>query len=258
MRHAAACVQPIEGLELERADAVRLLEIIQECAACRSQPAFSGLVRGMQALFPFDHALALTGRLNRGVALAEGSVNAGFPEGWLRAYADSGRLGRDALVRCGFEGRAIRHWSDAAAFLDEPNALQLCRDFGMGHGYVAGHGPFLGSASSLFCFAGTGGKQDARACALLRLLVPHLHLALQLAQAETLSRRLPDATLSDREKEVLGWFKEGKSSWDVGMILGISERTVNFHAANVMRKLGATNRAQAVAVALGCGLIAVD
>ena len=57
----------------------------------------------------------------------------------------------------------------------------------------------------------------------------------------------PNVGLTRREREVLGWLKEGKSSWDISMLLGISERTANFHAANIMRKLGTYNRAQAVA-----------
>ena len=60
--------------------------------------------------------------------------------------------------------------------------------------------------------------------------------------------------LSKREKEVLSWLKEGKSSWDIAAILNISERTVNFHVSNIMQKLNAVSRTQAVAVAIEKGL----
>ena len=56
--------------------------------------------------------------------------------------------------------------------------------------------------------------------------------------------------LTIREVEVLKWLKEGKSSFEVSMILNISEKTVNFHCNNIMRKLDAVNRVQAVAIAL--------
>lgn len=39
------------------------------------------------------------------------------------------------------------------------------------------------------------------------------------------------------------------------MILGVSENTVNFHLKSGMRKLGTTNRVQAVAIAVRAGLI---
>src|SRR5262245_54643419 len=42
--------------------------------------------------------------------------------------------------------------------------------------------------------------------------------------------------LSDREKTCLGWTALGKSSWETGQILLISENTVIFHIKNAMRK----------------------
>ncbi len=64
--------------------------------------------------------------------------------------------------------------------------------------------------------------------------------------------------LSEREKEVLTWSKRGKSSWEISAILNISERTVNFHVNNIMQKLNAVSRTQAVAVAIERGLINTD
>jgi LuxR family quorum-sensing system transcriptional regulator CciR len=61
--------------------------------------------------------------------------------------------------------------------------------------------------------------------------------------------------LSDREKECLGWAAAGKSSWDIAVILSISENTVNFHVKNAMKKLGATRRTLAVVKAINLGLI---
>jgi len=61
--------------------------------------------------------------------------------------------------------------------------------------------------------------------------------------------------LTRRECEILNWLKEGKSSWEISMILHISESTVNFHITNIMRKLNVTKRTQAVAVAVQNKLI---
>lgn len=61
--------------------------------------------------------------------------------------------------------------------------------------------------------------------------------------------------LSKREREVLRWTAEGKSSWDIGMILKISDNTVNFHIKNAMRKLGTTSRTVAVVTAIRHNII---
>jgi DNA-binding CsgD family transcriptional regulator len=88
---------------------------------------------------------------------------------------------------------------------------------------------------------------------ILDTLAPHLHQA--LSRVSSNRRAQPAATLSAREQEVLIWIREGKSSWEISMILGISERTAKFHTAAVLNKLGATNRAHAVAIALSCGMV---
>lgn len=64
--------------------------------------------------------------------------------------------------------------------------------------------------------------------------------------------------LSNREKEILQWLMNGKSTWDISPILGISERTIKFHIDNIMKKLDAVNRTHAVAIALNTGLIEID
>jgi DNA-binding NarL/FixJ family response regulator len=63
--------------------------------------------------------------------------------------------------------------------------------------------------------------------------------------------------LTGREREVLTWAGLGKTSGEIATILGLSERTVNFHFDQAMKRLGVTNRTQAVATAMAQGLIRV-
>ncbi len=65
----------------------------------------------------------------------------------------------------------------------------------------------------------------------------------------------PAAHLTGREREVLTWVGRGKTSSEIATILGLSERTVNFHCERAMKRLGVANRAQAVAKAVAEGLI---
>jgi two-component system response regulator FixJ len=74
-------------------------------------------------------------------------------------------------------------------------------------------------------------------------------------QAKPPSSNSLSAALSLREKEVLNWLKKGKSSWEISTILNIGESTVNFHITNIMQKLNAVSRTQAVAIAVEQGLI---
>lgn len=51
--------------------------------------------------------------------------------------------------------------------------------------------------------------------------------------------------LSAREREVMRWTAAGKTAYEVGRILGITTRTVNFHVASVLEKLNVPNKTQA-------------
>ncbi len=61
--------------------------------------------------------------------------------------------------------------------------------------------------------------------------------------------------LSDRECECLQLIASGKTSWEIGEILGISHHTVNAHIRNIVRKLAVTSRPHAVAVGFRLGII---
>jgi len=61
--------------------------------------------------------------------------------------------------------------------------------------------------------------------------------------------------LSLREREVLRWAAEGKTSYEIGMILGLTERTINFHVASAITKLNASNKTHAAVKAVLLGII---
>lgn len=63
-------------------------------------------------------------------------------------------------------------------------------------------------------------------------------------------------TLSPRQVECLYWVQQGKSSRDIGIILGVSHRIVERHVFRACAKLGVRTRVQAVVRARALGLIA--
>jgi DNA-binding NarL/FixJ family response regulator len=74
-----------------------------------------------------------------------------------------------------------------------------------------------------------------------------------LAEVNTPHR--PATALSEREREVLRLVADGLPTKQIAASLSISERTVKFHVNSIFHKLGAENRAQAVALAAQRGLL---
>jgi DNA-binding NarL/FixJ family response regulator len=70
--------------------------------------------------------------------------------------------------------------------------------------------------------------------------------------AQTPKQTPIEVALTDREIEALTWVAKGKSSTDIAVLMNVSERTVNFHINNVIRKLGVATRVQA---AIRCALL---
>jgi DNA-binding CsgD family transcriptional regulator len=64
--------------------------------------------------------------------------------------------------------------------------------------------------------------------------------------------------LSARERQCLQLAARGMTSFDIGLKLAITERTVNFHFSNIISKMGVLNRLEAIAMGVAHGLIQVD
>ena len=62
------------------------------------------------------------------------------------------------------------------------------------------------------------------------------------------------AALTNRELEVLRWVVAGKTNQEIGLALGISEKTVEKHLDAVFKKLGAASRVEAAVFAIKAGL----
>ncbi len=65
----------------------------------------------------------------------------------------------------------------------------------------------------------------------------------------------PAPTLTEREMQVLTGMSRGRSNAEIGKELFLSEDTVKTHARRLFRKLGAADRAQAVAIGFRWGLV---
>jgi DNA-binding NarL/FixJ family response regulator len=75
------------------------------------------------------------------------------------------------------------------------------------------------------------------------------------AVAAQLAEHVSDEALTPREIEVLRHIAQGNRNKDIGERLFISEETVKVHVKHVMDKLGASDRTEAVAIAIRRGII---
>ncbi len=117
---------------------------------------------------------------------------------------------------------------------------------------------------SVFLFGQPGPDGDDNARQALDMLLPCVHLAYQrvCVTERQMSQPRPGASaalngvalrpspITEREREILVWVRDGLSNQQISEKLGISALTVKNHVQKILRKLGAANRAQAVAKAM--------
>ena len=85
-----------------------------------------------------------------------------------------------------------------------------------------------------------------------------LAMFIERSGALTNSQNLQASVLTSREKEVLRMLVEGHSNKEIGVPLGIEERTVKAHVAKMMRKVGVRNRIALTVHAISHSLISAQ
>jgi transcriptional regulator EpsA len=124
-----------------------------------------------------------------------------------------------------------------------------------------------GKVGAFFSFCRLRGPVHAQYGYIAELLVPFIHaawtrirfyesgLATRLPAGTPVPAKLASRILTGRELEILHWVYEGKSNFEIGLILGISGLTVKNHVQNILRKLNVQNRTQAVAKGMFLNLL---
>lgn len=240
---------------LSKDDALDLLDIIDASLKCTDKQELTGVIGRLNRLIPFDAAICALARADEKGAIESFDIaNISYPEEWLQHYFEKGYLAVDPVVRENFTHFRCQFWDRTYRRLRPPrDFVRDAQDFGLRAGYTYGLKNRSNSEGSLFSFAGQSVQSHPRNEVIIQHIVPHLHQA--LVRILELQPPRQEIFLTEREKEILQWVKEGKSSWDISVIFGISTRTVNYHINNVKQKLDAVNRAHAVAIGFSQGLI---
>jgi transcriptional regulator EpsA len=153
--------------------------------------------------------------------------------------------------------RSFDFYADHASVGQQWQGLvQEWADLKMGHAMFLDTGPLAGGLSSFFGVLGLKQKPDQTQHMVMRALLPQLHVALlrvqhyaTLTAPETapVAEPIDAPTLTDRQLEILHWVRQGKTNFEIALILEISVLTVKNHLQKLFKRLNVHNRVQAVA-----------
>lgn len=182
------------------------------------------------------------------------------PDGYAEYYFDSMFQEIDPVLPLAMTARLPYHWNDIGRQIEltkpQRDFFDECNEVGVADGLtVPVHGP-RGTTSVISLSCSDRNPGAAQFTAYVNALAVQFDTARWKLLNPDVELEQP-ILLTSRERECLRWCKIGKSAWDISQILGISERTVQFHISNAMMKLGASSRIAAVVMAIQRGLLSL-
>jgi len=212
-------------------------------------------IAAIAATFGFD-AFCYAGPKNTvGSQFAESVLLDGWPTAWFEHYRTADFWGEDPVALFARARTASFLWSEAPLVRRRSKLIMdvAAVDYRLRYGLcVPIHG--LAGYQASISFAGYDIDSQPEARAAMELIAVYAaNKANQLATRAVSVERI----LTAREREIMSWVAAGKTAWDIGAILHISEDTVNKLVASAMRRLNTYNRPQAVAESIRRGEISL-
>lgn len=236
---------------LSREDLVEILSIAEASASCENEDDMTGVVHKFSRHMGFEYAFGMYMRSSYDSRQPILTFNISTPDEWLFEYHSRGYMQHDPMGReiqrrmAGSESFGAFPWSDFEVNLGpvESEILVRRKSFGLNFGISTFCNLGQQQSALLISFASATRIPDDRATVMCRAAMPHLTRA-----RKRLDLREKVGRLTRQEFQVAGWLIEGKTNWEIAHILEVTESTVKFHVANILKKLEAPNRQNAVSV----------
>lgn len=246
--------------QLDHMDTTYALDLISRFEQARDEHTIVALLRQLTIQTGFDYfrlALMSPSTIQR----PDVTIFNGCPQAWVDAYTQANFFAIDPVVHRGMEQSTPILWADllVQGACDEQSlaVMTLAQEAGLRDGITFpwhGANGHVGLLSLITCTPRTR-EQWLSAVPFLSWLSMHIFEA--VVRVCLVGESSHDA-LSLRELEVCRWAAEGKQTSDIAQILGISPRTVTFHLNNVVTKLGASSKCQAISWALKQGVVRLN
>jgi DNA-binding CsgD family transcriptional regulator len=248
--------------ELSKSDLNLTLDIIHKSVTCKTDEHFEELICRTNRLIEFTHIRSLLGDSNEynDKKMAALKMITSFPEEWEKRYNENDYFLYDNIAATAYSSSGLIYWAD---YTEIKNAgkkrneksreiMAEAASVGLKEGWLFSMKGRRSSERAILSLAGEKSENCHRSRKILEYVSPHLCLAVKRIILEK-DKSLP--RLTSREIEVLSWTADGKTAWEISVILNISRRTVEFHMGNILHKLDAANSQNAIAIALSNGLI---
>ncbi|OCZ56186.1 LuxR family transcriptional regulator AbaR [Acinetobacter seifertii] len=222
-------------------DEYQLFEVVKSTA---SKLGFDYCAYGMQS--PLSIAEPKTIMLNN------------YPQAWQQRYVEQQYVKVDPTVQHCMVSLKPLVWSNQYTHTQaEKDFWEEARSYGLNVGWAQSSRDFIGTRGMLTLARSSdqlSEKEQKAQYTNMYWLTQTVHSSIAKIVNDVEFSQF-NLYLTNREKEVLRWTAEGKTSAEIAQILGVSERTINFHLSNSMQKLNVNNKISAAIRAVMLGLL---
>ena len=228
---------------------------IDEIEASKTPESLLAAFKQSVAQFDFEH-VGIGQLINPAIAqqpLSQYGVS-DFPEEFTKRWFDENLIMHDAITRYASKARNVFTWGQAKShsgkfgrkMLQDAQELNLMDGIGV---------PVVIPRMPIGLITMSHHNPDFSSKDLLKIELLSIHAYSQFLKISNILPSRGGLALTDRETEILHYVAAGRTNWEIGMILDISEETVRVHTKNIMKKLNASNRAHSVTIAINDGSI---
>ncbi|TAN61617.1 LuxR family transcriptional regulator [bacterium] len=237
--------------QFSKNEMMNILEVIQNAVACNTESDIISVLKKTGELVSGAYSICGIGKC-RDEQLIEikNIVNVNYPAEWLETYNSKKLYEKDPVILHQSRHSGVQLWSDTYKMYDDKiysEFIDEAADYDIRYGVSGGVHTAHDGMASIITFSNKKNCFKAHHKAILTVLTPHIHQAMTRLVHNSKKELL--SSLTPRENEILKWMVEGKTNWEISVILGISERTASFHVQNIEEKLNAVNKIHAVAIA---------
>ncbi|RSO54174.1 LuxR family transcriptional regulator [Acinetobacter lactucae] len=181
-----------------------------------------------------------------------------YPQEWQKRYVEQQYIKVDPTVQHCMVSLQPLIWSSQSAKTQEQKEFwEEASSYGLNVGWAQSSRDFIGTRGMLTLARSSeqfSEKEQKAQYTNMYWLTQTVHSSIAKIVNDTEFAQF-NLYLTYREKEVLRWTAEGKTSAEIAQIIGVTERTVNFHLCNAMQKLNVNNKISAAIRAVMLGIL---
>ena len=238
-----------------------ILEFIEKTNKAGTTGELFELLERVMAYYGFDRVLfsLMTDHIALDQEAGHGIMR-NYPSDWMDHYADKDYEDVDPVRQYVLQAPIPFAWDALEKTItlsaEQKKCMNEAREAGLHNGIaIPMRGPFgemagIGAASSV-----EHTEMSPDQMSFLNAACQQFYVAYSKLEQKSGEKQDAGISLTHREQEILKWCAQGKTTWEIGVILNLSEAGVLFHLRNVMKKFNTSSRVYAVMQAVRMGLI---